>query len=123
MSRSFQQPIRLDPRGAIPMLPEDRPDLTLRQVIAISLIPGDCANPYHRRDGRPGKGGVYRTAAGQAAYLGFIEDRFRELEQQGRARLIGKPEVHGPGPSGVLRIALTYQDMETGALRQFDGEV
>lgn len=123
MARAHRQPIRLDPRGAAPMLPADRPDLSLRQVIAISLIPGDCANPYHRRDGRPGRGGVYRTAGGQASYLAFIEERFRELERQGRARLLGRPQITGPGPSGVLGIALSYQDLETGSVQSYQTEV
>lgn len=123
MARSFRQPIRLDPGGAAPLLAEDRPDLSLRQVIAISLIPGDCANPFHRREGRPGRGGVYRTAAGQASYIGYIEDRFRELERQGRARLLGRPAVTGPDGSGVLSIRLTYQDMETGTIQPFQSEV
>lgn len=113
MARSFKQPIRILGRGGMTLLPETSPHVSLRQVILISLIPGDTANPHHRAANRTAPGAVYQHG-GQAAYLAFVQERFEELERQGRARLNEPPTVQGPDDSGIRHVFINYTDLESG---------
>jgi len=110
MARSVRFPLRVGPTGGVAMTPQQDSEKSLHQCIAISLVPGDTAHAWDRRDGIPAPGGVYRTDAGSVAT--FVERRFALLE--GRATLDSAPAIDPPNESGIRRVSIFFTNLESG---------
>ncbi len=121
MRRSIRWPPQLA-GGRVQMTtdPETATDnLSLRQVIAIMLQPGDSTNPWNDVDDLGVDDATFeRTSRARLAHTEAQARRqFARLERESRARLIGL----GVEASGAdVLILVHYEDLETGARQQLE---
>lgn len=87
-------------------------DVELSQILALSLLPFDSANPFQRSGlgmADPTWSPVNRAA--QTGIRARIEERFKGFERQRRAKLV--EIAFSPAVDGAWTIAIDYLSLET----------
>lgn len=113
MAQTIRWPIERTPTGGAALT--ETPAEATAQCVALSMVPGQSANPWEVRDGIGAPGSAYevQSPALSAEERAFASGRFGELSRQRRAALNGEPEVAVDG--GFRRIVVNYTDLETGS--------
>lgn len=111
MATTVRWPLERTPTGGVKLT--ETPQEATAQAVALSMVPGQSANPWEVLDGIGGPGGVYKVQSGalSAQERAFVAARFGGLSLQRRAVLAGEPTVTVDG--GTRRIKVNYTDLET----------
>lgn len=110
MSRGTEWPLRMTSRGGLA-----QSDDNLRTIEALSLLPSTSTNAFDERDGLNAPDFVWEAFDGATAALarGHVQNVYRRLEAQGRARLESVQVLSG-GADGRVAIAIRRTNLETG---------